>query len=133
VYSSEVEHWTFNPRVLGSNPSIPIFIFMITLNITYILNLTSIVFFIGLIGIVLNRKNILIIIMSIELLLLAINLNFAAFSIYLDDIIGQIFVLFILTIAAAESAIGLAIITVFYKLKNSIELEPIKKKNNNKV
>jgi NADH-quinone oxidoreductase subunit K len=106
---------------------------MITLNITYILNLTSIVFFIGLIGIVLNRKNILIIIMSIELLLLAINLNFAAFSIYLDDIIGQIFVLFILTIAAAESAIGLAIITVFYKLKNSIELEPIKKKNNNKV
>jgi NADH-quinone oxidoreductase subunit K len=106
---------------------------MITLNITYILNLTSIVFFIGLIGIVLNRKNILIIIMSIELLLLAVNLNFAAFSIYLDDIIGQIFVLFILTIAAAESAIGLAIITVFYKLKNSIELEPIKKKINNKI
>jgi len=106
---------------------------MITLNITYILNLTSIVFFIGLIGIVLNRKNILIIIMSIELLLLAINLNFASFSIYLDDIIGQIFVLFILTIAAAESAIGLAIITIFYKLKNSIELEPIKKKINNKI
>lgn len=66
--------------------------------------------------------------MSIELLLLSVNLNFAAFSIYLDDIIGQIFVLFILTIAAAESAIGLAIITVFYRLKNSIELEPIKKK-----
>lgn len=106
---------------------------MLTLNINYILNLTSIVFFIGLIGIILNRKNILITIMSIELLLLAVNLNFAAFSIYLDDIVGQIFVLFILTIAAAESAIGLSILTVFYRLKNSIELEPIKKKFNNKL
>lgn len=84
-------------------------------------------------GIILNRKNILITIMSIELLLLAVNLNFAAFSIYLDDIVGQIFVIFILTIAAAESAIGLAIITVFYRLKNTIQLEPIKKKINNKL
>jgi NADH:ubiquinone oxidoreductase subunit K len=106
---------------------------MLTINIDFILYLTCIVFFIGLIGIILNRKNILIVIMSIELLLLAINLNFAAFSIYLDDIVGQIFVLFILTIAAAESAIGLAIITVLYRLKNSIELNPIKKKINNKL
>lgn len=106
---------------------------MLTVNINYILSLTSIVFFIGLIGIVLNRKNILIIIMSIELLLLAVNLNFAALSIYLDDIIGQIFILFILTIAATESAIGLAVITVFYRLKNSIELEPIKKRMTNKI
>jgi NADH-quinone oxidoreductase subunit K len=121
-----VEHWTFNPQVLGSNPSIPKI--MLTISITYILNLTSILFFIGLLGIILNRKNILIIIMSIELLLLAVNLNFIAFSLYLDDIIGQIFVLFILTIAATESAIGLAIITVFYRLKNSIQLEPIKTK-----
>ena len=83
---------------------------MLTININYILSLTTIVFVIGLIGIVLNRKNILIILMSIELLLLSVNLNFAAFSIYLDDIIGQIFVVFILTIAATESAIGLAII-----------------------
>lgn len=97
------------------------------------LKLTCIVFFIGLIGIILNRKNILIVIMSIELLLLAINLNFAVFSIYLDDIIGQIFVIFILTIAATESAIGLAIITVFFRLKNSIDLEPIKKKITNKI
>jgi NADH-quinone oxidoreductase subunit K len=104
-----------------------------TLSINYILSLTSIVFCIGLLGIILNRKNILIIIMSIELLLLSINLNFAAFSIYLDDIVGQIFVLFILTIAATESAIGLAIITIFYRLKNSIELEPIKKKVTNKI
>jgi NADH-quinone oxidoreductase subunit K len=106
---------------------------MLTININFILNLTCIVFFIGLMGIVLNRKNILIIIMSIELLLLAVNLNFAAFSIYLDDIVGQIFVLFVLTIAAAESAIGLAIITVLYRLKNSIQLDPIKKKVNNKL
>jgi NADH-quinone oxidoreductase subunit K len=101
---------------------------MLSVSITYVLTITSIVFFIGLVGIILNRKNILIIIMSIELLLLSINLNFAVFSIYLDDIVGQIFVLFILTIAAAESAVGLAIITVFYRLKNSIDLEPIKKK-----
>jgi NADH-quinone oxidoreductase subunit K len=106
---------------------------MLNVSINYVLSLTSIVFFIGLLGIVLNRKNILIIIMSIEILLLAINLNFAAFSIYLDDVVGQIFVLFILTIAATESAIGLAVITVFYRLKNSIELEPIKKRITNKL
>lgn len=130
-----VEYWTFNPQALGSSPSIPN-LKMMTLSITipmtipinYMLTITSLVFIIGLLGIVLNRKNILIIIMSIELLLLAINLNFAMFSIYLDDIIGQIFVIFILTVAAAESAIGLAIITSFYRLKSSIELEPIKKK-----
>jgi NADH-quinone oxidoreductase subunit K len=106
---------------------------MLTININFILSLTAIVFFIGLLGIILNRKNILTIIMSIELLLLAVNLNFAALSIYLDDIVGQIFVLFVLTIAATESAVGLAIITVFYRLKNSIELEPIKKKITNKI
>jgi len=106
---------------------------MLTITVNYILCITSILFFIGLLGIVFNRKNILIIIMSIELLLLAVNLNFAALSIYLDDMIGQIFVIFILTIAATESAIGLAIITVFYRLKSSIELEPIKKKATNKI
>ena len=106
---------------------------MLSISINYILNITLILFIIGLAGIIFNRKNILIIIMSIELLLLSINLNFAAFSIYLDDIIGQIFVLFILTIAATESAIGLAIITVFYRLKNSIQLEPIRKKLTNKI
>ena len=66
--------------------------------------------------------------MSIELLLLSVNLNFAVFSVYLDDIVGQIFILFILTIAATESAIGLAILTIAYRLKNSIQMEPIKKK-----
>lgn len=106
---------------------------MLTISINYFLTVTLIVFVIGLAGIVFNRKNILIIIMSIELLLLSVNLNFAAFSIYLDDIIGQIFVVFILTIAATESAIGLAIITVFYRLKGSIQIEPIKKKLTNKI
>jgi NADH-quinone oxidoreductase subunit K len=105
---------------------------MLTLNINFVLKLTFIIFFIGLIGILLNRKNILIIIMSIELLLLSINLNFAAFSVYLDDVIGQIFILFILTIAATESAIGLSIITVLYRLKNSIEFLAIKKKYTSK-
>ena len=106
---------------------------MVTVSINYILGLTATVFFIGLFGVILNRKNILTILMSIELLLLGINLNFATLSIYLDDVIGHIFVIFILTIAAAESAIGLAIITVFYKLKHSIELEPIKKRLTNKI
>ena len=118
-----VEYWTFNSEDLGSNPNTP----MLYISTNFVLKLTCIVFFIGLIGIILNRKNILIIIMSIELLLLAVNLNFVIFSIYLDDIIGQIFILFILTIAATESASGIAIITAFYKLKNSIQLDPIKK------
>jgi NADH-quinone oxidoreductase subunit K len=100
---------------------------MLYININFILKLTCIVFSIGLIGIILNRKNILMIIISVEILLLAVNLNFASFSIYLDDIVGQIFILFILTIAATESASGIAIITVFYKLKSSIQLDTIKK------
>jgi len=106
---------------------------MLTISINYVLSLTCILFFIGLLGIVLNRKNILIIIMSIELLLLAVNLNFAALSVYLDDMIGLIFVIFVLAIAATESAIGLAIITVFYRLRGSIQLEPVKKKVLNKI
>jgi NADH-quinone oxidoreductase subunit K len=99
---------------------------MIITNINYILNIVIILFLVGVLGLVLNRKNILITIMSIELMLLAVNLNFVLFSIYLDDIIGQIFVLFILTIAATESAIGLAILVVYYKLKNTIRIDKIK-------
>lgn len=101
---------------------------MSVISISHIFKLTTIIFIIGLIGIVLNRKNLLIILMSIEILLLSVNINFAVFSIYLDDIVGQCFVLFILTVAAAESAIGLSIITVYYRLVNSIKLKPIKKK-----
>jgi NADH-quinone oxidoreductase subunit K len=106
---------------------------MLTISINYLLKINCLVFFIGLIGIALNRKNILIILMSIELLLLAVNLNFAAFSIYLDDIIGQIFIVFVLMVAAAESAIGLAILTVFYRLRGSIQFKPIKKRIANKI
>jgi len=99
---------------------------MIITNINYILNTVIILFLIGALGLVLNRKSILITIMSIELMLLAVNLNFIIFSIYLDDIVGHIFVIFILTIAATESAIGLAILTVYYKLKNTIQMDKIK-------
>ena len=99
---------------------------MIVTNIKYILSTIIFLFLIGVLGLVLNRKSILITIMSIELMLLAVNLNFMIFSIYLDDIIGHIFVIFILTIAATESAIGLAILTVYYKLKNTIQMDKIK-------
>ena len=101
-------------------------VYMIILNLNYILNIVIALFLIGVLGLVLNRKNILIILMSIELMLLAINLNFVLFSIYLDDITGYVFVLFILTIAAAESAIGLAILTIYYRLKNTIRMDKIK-------
>ena len=90
------------------------------------LTVSSILFILGIWGIFLNRKNIVIMLMSIELMLLAINLNFVIFSVYLDDIAGYVFVLFILTIAAAESAIGLAILTLYYRLKNTIKIDKIK-------
>ena len=99
---------------------------MVLTNLNFILILTTTLFSIGALGLVLNRKNILIIIMSIELMLLAVNLNFIVFSIYLDDVLGQLFVLFILTVAATESSIGLAILSVYYKVKITIIIEKIK-------
>merc|ERR1712045_1065477 len=99
---------------------------MIITNINYLLTVFTFLFFIGGFGLVLNRKNILITIMSIELILLSVNLNFIIFSIYLDDIIGYVFVLFILTIAAAESAIGLAILSIYYKLRQTIQIDTIR-------
>lgn len=99
---------------------------MIFTNINYILNIIILLFLIGALGLILNRKNILITIMSVELMLLSINLNFMIFSIYLDDVVGHIFVIFILTIAATESAIGLAILSLYYKLKNTIQVDKIK-------
>ena len=86
---------------------------------------TFFLFCLGLFGIILNRQNIIIILMSIELLLLSINLNFIYFSILIDDIIGQIFSLLILTVAASESAIGLAIMIVFFKLSKDISIYKI--------
>ena len=82
-------------------------------------------FILGIWGFLLNRKNIIIILISLELMLLAINLNFIMFSIHLDDIIGQMFALFILTVAAAESAIGLAILVVYYRLRGTVAIEYI--------
>jgi NADH-quinone oxidoreductase subunit K len=99
---------------------------MIITNISYILIITTVLFFTGLLGLVLNRKNILITIMSIEIMLLSVNLNFAIFSVYLDDIVGYVFVVFILTVAATESSIGLSILSAYYKLKQTIQMEKIK-------
>jgi NADH-quinone oxidoreductase subunit K len=82
-------------------------------------------FCIGLFGIILNRQNIIIILMSIELLLLSINLNFIYFSVFIDDVIGQVFSLLILTVAAAESAIGLAILILFFKIYGDISIYKI--------
>jgi len=89
------------------------------------LSLGAIIFTIGVVGIFLNRKNVITILMSIELILLAVNINLVSFSIYLQNIVGQIFVMFILTVAAAEAAIGLAIIVIYYKNKGSISVEDI--------
>lgn len=97
--------------------------------LNYFLKVTVLLFFIGVLGLVLNRRNILIALVSLELLLLSVNLNFIIFSIYLDDTMGQVFVLFVLTIAAAESGLGLAILVAFYKLRNSIEFKLIKINN----
>jgi len=79
-------------------------------------------FFVGVLGLIFNRRNILILIMSIELMLLSVNLNFITFSKYLDDVSGQLFVLFILTVAASESAIGLSILSLYNKLLSSINI-----------
>lgn len=89
------------------------------------LTVPLILFIIGLSGIFLNRKNIIIMLMSIELMLLAINFNFVMFSIYLDDLVGQISALLVLTVAAAESAIGLAILVIYYRIRGTIAVEYI--------
>jgi len=94
-------------------------------NIVIYLLISVCLFVIGVLGIFSTRKNIIIILMSIELMLLAINFNFIIFSVFLDDIIGQIFALLILTIAAAESAIGLAILVIYYRLRGIISVDYI--------
>jgi len=98
---------------------------MIEVGLGHYLTLASIIFVIGVIGVFLNRKNIIIILMSIELILLAVNINLVSFSIYLQNLTGQIFTMFILTVAAAETAVGLAIIVVYFKNKGSINVEHI--------
>ena len=96
-----------------------------TLSLAHYLVLGAILFAISIVGIFLNRKNIIILLMAIELMLLSVNLNFIAFSHYLGDAAGQIFVFFILTVAAAEAAIGLAILVVFFRNRGTIEVEDV--------
>ena len=98
---------------------------MTDLGIGHYLTLGAIIFTIGVVGIFLNRKNIIVVLMSIELILLAVNINLVSFSIFLNDLTGQVFTMFILTVAAAEAAVGLAIIVMYYKNKGSIHVEQI--------
>lgn len=90
--------------------------------LSYYLILGALLFSIGVAGIIINRKNIIILLMSIELLLLAVNMNFVAFSFFLQDVAGQVFVFFILTVAAAEAAIGLAILVVLFRNRGTINV-----------
>ena len=98
---------------------------MIEVGLGHYLTLGAIIFSLGTLGIFLNRKNVIVILMSVELILLAVNINLVSFSIYLQDITGQIFTMLILTVAAAEAAIGLAIIVSYYRNKGSIRVEEI--------
>ena len=95
------------------------------IGLSHYLTVSAIFFTLGVFGIFLNRKNVIIILMSIELILLAVNLNMVAFSSFLNDIVGQVFALFILTVAAAEAAIGLAILVVFYRNRGSIAVDDV--------
>jgi NADH-quinone oxidoreductase subunit K len=99
--------------------------FFASVGIFHYLMLATILFLLGICGIFLNRKNIITILMSIELMLLAVNINLVAFSVYLNDLVGQVFTVFVLTVAAAEASIGLAILVVFYRNRGSIAVEDI--------
>jgi NADH-quinone oxidoreductase subunit K len=98
---------------------------MMHVGLSHYLILGSLLFAISVVGIFLNRKNVIILLMAIELMLLAVNMNFIAFSYYLNDIAGQVFVFFILTVAAAESAIGLAILVVLFRSLNTINVDDL--------
>jgi len=100
---------------------------IIDIGLEHYFTLGAIMFTIGVVGIFLNRKNIIVILMSIELIFLAVNINLVSFSIFLNDLTGQIFALFILTVAAAEAAIGLAIIVVYYRNSGTRRVEEINK------
>lgn len=95
------------------------------IGLSHYLSVAAILFTLGVFGIFLNRKNVIVIMMSIELMLLAVNINMVAFSSYLNDLVGQVFAMFILTVAAAEAAIGLAIVVVFFRNRGTIAVEEI--------
>ena len=96
-----------------------------SIGLSHYLTVAAILFTLGILGIFLNRKNVIVILMSIELILLAVNINLVSFSAFLNDIVGQIYALIVLTVAAAEAAIGLAILVVFYRARGSIAVEDI--------
>ena len=98
---------------------------MMEIGLSHYLTVAAILFTLGIFGIFLNRKNIIVILMSIELMLLAVNINLVAFSTTLGDLVGQIFAMFVLTVAAAEAAIGLAILVVYFRNRGSIEVEDV--------
>ena len=95
------------------------------IGLAHYLTVGAILLVLGIFGIFLNRKNVIVIMMSIELILLSVNLNFVAFSSWLDDLTGQVFAMFVLTVAAAEAAIGLAIVVIYFRNRGSIEVEDI--------
>src|ERR671910_1922674 len=96
-----------------------------TVGLGHYLTVAAILFTLGVFGIFLNRKNIIVILMSIELILLSVNINFVAFSAALGDLAGQVFAMFVLTVAAAEAAIGLAIVVIYFRNTGTIEVEDI--------
>ena len=96
-----------------------------TIGLAHYLTVAAILFTLGIFGIFLNRKNVIIILMSVELMLLAVNINLVAFSTNLGDLVGQVFAMFVLTVAAAEAAIGLAILAVYFRNRGSIAVEDI--------
>ena len=98
---------------------------MLEIGLAHYLTVAAILFTLGLFGIFLNRKNVIIILMSIELMLLAVNINLVAFSTHFNDLVGQVFAMFVLTVAAAEAAIGVAILVVYYRNRGSIAVEDI--------
>ncbi|WP_415184132.1 NADH-quinone oxidoreductase subunit NuoK [Phaeovulum sp.] len=95
------------------------------IGLTHYLSVAAALFVIGIFGIFVNRKNVIVILMSIELMLLAVNINLVAFSAYLGDLAGQVFTMFVLTVAAAEAAIGLAILVAFFRNRGSIDVEDV--------
>jgi NADH-quinone oxidoreductase subunit K len=98
---------------------------LLQIGLAHYLVVAAILFTLGIFGIFLNRRNVIIILMSIELILLAVNINFVAFSSFLNDLVGQVFAMFVLTVAAAEAAIGLAILVVYFRNRGTIAVEDI--------
>jgi NADH-quinone oxidoreductase subunit K len=115
----EFERGWHNPRMQCSEGLI------VTISLSQFLVVAAIMFTLGMAGIILNRKNIIVVLMSVELILLSVNINLVAFSAFLGDLTGQVFALFILTVAAAEAAIGLAILVAYYRNRGSIAIDDI--------